>query len=237
MEIWTRPPILAWIFELDFEYRQTERVTFFLTLPAMWPSMWFLAMFCFVNPRLQMWHRNGQTPLCTKRWLLRSPGVGNVLLHTSHLWGFSLKDKNNKCSGAKFIFFLYPIICDYRNNFALFCVIYNQMEQVLRHGTDLQFCKLPHAHAIKLSWSGSSAPNINTSAVSALHGKAWRLQKQETDCDRMAKINIISEEVMTHVQKRRLNHSTLSQAYMQSSLFLVLSCPLILKVVWANRYE
>ncbi|KAH9426315.1 hypothetical protein DERP_010883 [Dermatophagoides pteronyssinus] len=41
---------------------------------------WRRAKVCLLKPRLQMEHLNGHEPLCTYIWLLRSPGVGTVII-------------------------------------------------------------------------------------------------------------------------------------------------------------
>ena len=53
---------------------------------------WFFKFVCLLNPRWQTWHLNGQVPVCTYVWDLRSPGVGKDLEHIVHLCGFSWKN-------------------------------------------------------------------------------------------------------------------------------------------------
>ena len=53
---------------------------------------WFFRFVCLLNPRWQTWHLNGQVPVCTYVWDLRSPGVGKDLEHIVHLCGFSWKN-------------------------------------------------------------------------------------------------------------------------------------------------
>ena len=52
---------------------------------------WFFKFVCLLNPLWHTWHLNGQVPVCTYVWDLRSPGVGKDLEHIVHLCGFSWK--------------------------------------------------------------------------------------------------------------------------------------------------
>lgn len=61
-----------------------------------WRNRWFLRLVCLENPLEQIWHLKGQEPECTYMCDLRSPGVGNDLLHKLHLCGLSWKRGPNQ---------------------------------------------------------------------------------------------------------------------------------------------
>lgn len=82
--------------KVKFSQKSEIDLTYFLLehLPR-WSNIWFFKLVGLLKPRLQIWHLNGHSPLCTYMWLFRSPGVGNDFEHCEHLCGFSWKSITN----------------------------------------------------------------------------------------------------------------------------------------------
>ena len=84
--------VRRWAFRLHPNANLLSHLVQWCGFWPVWRNMWFFRFVTLLKPRLQTVHRWGQEPLWMYWWDFRSPGVGKLFPHSSHLCGFSCNE-------------------------------------------------------------------------------------------------------------------------------------------------